>query len=114
MAGLDLPVKLRRGIGNGKVVPEDELARRLKKFDQDGDGALIVGELAEFFKESQVGGPWFSQTVAKTIWRMAEERWARSIPTIAVEALARVIHLSMSQPPRQEKRYVITPEVMQG
>lgn len=114
MAGLDLPVKLRRGLGNGKVVPAEELSKRLEKFDGDNDGALTRDELIQFLEKSRVGGPWFCQVLAKTLWRIVEERWSQEVESISVEGLGRIINYSMSAPPRPEKRYVLDPEAMAG
>ena len=114
MAGLDLPVKLRRGLGKGKVVPAEELARRLRQFDGDGDGNLSREELTKFFLHNRVGGPWFCEVVTKTLWDIAEERWSQPIESITADALGRVISYSMGRPARRTTRYVITPEAVQG
>lgn len=114
MAGLDLPVKLRRGLGKGKVVPADELARRLLQFDDDGDGNLNREDLTKFFLHHRVGGPWFCEVVTKTLWDIAEERWSQRIDSITAVALGRVISYSMGRPARRTTRYVITPDAVQG
>ena len=46
VAGLDLPSKLRNGLGQGKVVPKEVLARWMIPFDKNKDGALTRMELA--------------------------------------------------------------------
>lgn len=114
MAGLDLPVKLRRGLGKGSIVPAEELAQRLRTFDGDRDGAVTEDELARFFYHNQVGGPWFCKMFAHTVWNMAEEHYAREIYSIKVEALSKVIHFTMSRSERPTRRYVLTPEAAQG
>lgn len=114
MAGLDLPVKLRRGLGKGSIVPAAELAERLRAFDADRDGAITEDELARFFYHNQVGGPWFCKMFAHTIWNMAEDHYAREIYSIKVEALGKVIHFTMSRTERPNRRYVLTPEAAQG
>src|SRR5262245_1146385 len=114
VAGLDLPVKLRRGLGNGKVVPADELAKRLAPYDRDKDGSLTQEELVRFLEKNHVGGPWFCQVLAKTLWRIVEERWAQEVESIPIEGLGRIINFTMSAPPRPEKRYVLDPEAMTG
>lgn len=96
------------------MVPADELARRMKPFDGDGDGNLTQPELARFLLESRVGGPWFCEMIARTCWRLAEERWAKEIQTISIEALGRALNFSMSRGPRPERRYVLTPAAVQG
>lgn len=114
MAGLDLPVKLRRGLGKGKVVPAEELTRRLLQFDGNGDGNLSRDELTKFFLHHRVGGPWFCEVVTKTLWDIAEERWSQPIESITAQALGRVISYSMARPGRPTARYVITPDAVQG
>jgi hypothetical protein len=107
-------VKLRRGLGNGKVVPAEELAKRLAPYDRDKDGSVTREELVRFLEKNHVGGPWFCQVLSKTLWRIVEERWGQEVESISLEGLGRIIHYSMSAPPRPEKRYVLEPEVMQG
>lgn len=114
MGGLDLPVKLRRGLGNGKVVPAEELEKRLEPYDRDKDGALTQEELIRFLQKNRVGGPWFCQVLAKTLWRIVEEQSGLEVDSISVPGLGRIINYSMSAPPRPEKRYVLDPEAMQG
>jgi hypothetical protein len=108
-------VKLRRGLGKGSVVPVEELARRLAPLDGDGDGALVREELARFLVENRVGGPWFCELLAKSLWRTAEDRTlTREVHSISVAGLARVIHFTMSRGPRPERRYVLDPAAMIG
>ncbi len=114
MAGLDLPVKLRRGLGNGKVVPAEELSKRLAPYDRDKDGSVTQEELIRFLEKNRVGGPWFCQVLAKTLWRIVEERWGQEVASISLEGLGRIINYSMSAPPRPEKRYVLEPEAIRG
>jgi hypothetical protein len=114
VAGLDLPVKLRRGLGKGNVVPANELAERLRQFDSDKDDALTEDELARFFYHNHVGGPWFCKMVAHTIWNMGEEHYAQEIYSIKADALGRVIHYTMSRAGRPSRRYVLRPEAVNG
>jgi hypothetical protein len=107
-------VKLRRGLGNGKVVPAEELSKRLAPYDRDKDGSVTREELVRFLEKNHVGGPWFCQVLSKTLWRIVEERWGQQVESISIEGLGRIINYSMSAPPRPEKRYVLDPEVMQG
>lgn len=114
MAGLELPVKLRRGLGQGNVVPADELGKRLKAFDADGDGAVTRDELAQFLAKNHVGGPWFCEVVAKTLWKYVEQRMNATHTKLACDRLGRIIHVAMSRGPRPDRRYEITPEGMAG
>jgi hypothetical protein len=114
VAGLDLPVKLRRGLGKGQVVPAQELAERLKPYDANQDGLLVRAELARFLAESRVGGPWFCELLTKVLWKAAQERAGREVEAIGADALGRVIHYSMSRGPRPERRYVLSPAAVNG
>ncbi|MCK6552276.1 hypothetical protein L6R52_40980, partial [Myxococcota bacterium] len=114
MAGLDLPIKLRRGLGQGNVVPAEELARRLAAFDADQDKAVSRAELVAFLVKYQVGGPWFCEVVSRTLWKYVEQRLQAAQPSINVDVLGRIIHFAMSRGPRPERRYEITPEGMAG
>lgn len=114
VGGFDVQVKLRRGIGGGKPVPEEELIERLKPFDKDNDGAIDRAELAEFFKKHRVGGPWLCNMLAGSIWKIAEISYVEKVAWIKIEGVAKLIHMFMSQPPRRPKRVRITPEGAQG
>lgn len=114
MAGFDLPVKLRRGLGKGNIVPAEELAQRLKPYDGDGDGALTRGELARFLEESHVGGPWFTGMLAATLWKLAENRFQKAVESIQADALGRVLNFVMARAPGPERRYVLSPEAING
>lgn len=114
MAGLELPVKLRRGLGQGNIVPAEELSKRIKAFDGDADGSLTRAELAQFLAKHHVGGPWFCEVVAKTLWKHVEQRAGKDCPTLTVERLGRILNLAMSRGPRPDRRYEITPEGMAG
>jgi hypothetical protein len=114
VAGLELPVKLRRGLGQGNIVPADELAKRIEAFDADADGAITRAELAQFLAKNHVGGPWFCEVVAKTLWKYVEQRMGTPHATLACDRLGRIIHVAMSRGPRPERRYEITPEGMAG
>jgi hypothetical protein len=114
VSGVELPIKLRRGLGHGKVVPAEELARWIAASDGDKDGSVTRAELVQFLAKHHVGGPWFCEVVAKTLWRFVEGRLAKEVPSIPVGLLGRIIHHTMSAGPRPEKRYEITPEGMAG
>jgi hypothetical protein len=114
VAGLSLPGKLRRGLGNGQIVPAEEIGTRLAPYDADGDGAVTLEELSQFLLDNRVGGPWFSNVLAKTLWRIAEERWLTPVRNMRVAALANIIHFSMTYPEGPSHRYVISGEVMVG
>jgi hypothetical protein len=114
VAGLELPDKLRRGLGGGKVVPADELAKRMAPFDADGDDALTRPELQEFLHKNRVGGVWFCQIMSKTLWKYMEQHVGKECPTITLDMLGKIITFVMSRGPRPERRYEITPEGMTG
>lgn len=114
LPGLELPVKLRRGLGNGNVVPVEEIARLLQAFDADGDGALTRSEVAACLRKHRVGGAWFCDALAHSLWRTAEERFVQAVDSIQAEALARIIHFTMSRAERPVRRYVLSPGAVQG
>jgi hypothetical protein len=114
VAGVDLPIKLRNALGQGKVVPVEELARRLAPFDANQDGDITRQELATFFQKSRLGGPWFGQVVAKTLWGFVQTKLGKDVEAIKIELVAKIIHTVMRRGPRPEKRYEITPESMVG
>jgi len=114
VTGLDLPVKLRRGLGNGKVVPADELAQRLAAFDADEDGAVTREELAKFLLQNRCGGPWFCQMVSHNVFATAEDRWAQKVEAMKVVALARIINYTMARANKPVKRYILTPHAVMG
>lgn len=114
MGGIDLSVKLRKGLGDGNVLTAEEIEQRLASFDGDGDRKLTRGELAAFFQKHRIGGPWFSQAITKNLWAFVEDRTGQGQESIGVELLSKIIHQVMRAPPRPSERYVITPEVMIG
>lgn len=105
MAGLDLPIKLRRGLGGGNAVPAEELAKRLVPFDADKDGAVTRAELVQFLIQGRVGGPWFCEVLSRTLWKYVEQRLAVPQPVISVQVLGRIINFAMTRAPRPERRY---------
>jgi hypothetical protein len=105
---------LRRGLGQGNIVPAEELSKRIKAFDADADGSCTRAELAQFLAKNHVGGPWFCEVVAKTLWKYVEQRVGKECPTLTVDRLGRIINFAMTRGPRPEKRYEITPEGMAG
>ncbi len=107
-------MKLRRGLGKGKVVSVEELSRRLAAFDGDKDGSLSRDDLFKFLRKGRVGGEWFCKVLTKTMWQIAEDRKGDKVDSITAEALGRIIHYAMSRPPTPERRYVLEPDVMQG
>jgi len=114
VAGLDLSSKLRRGLGKGKIVPAEFVAERMAAFDLDGDGALTQEELAEFLKKHRVGGPWFCDMVARTLWNFCTSWFSKDVTWIKISALAWMIHNAMKDRPRPARRYKITPESAMG
>jgi hypothetical protein len=114
VAGIDLPVKLRRGLGQGKVVPAEDLATWLAPFDQDKDGEVTRSELATFFHKHRVGGPWFCEVVARTLWKFVEQKLGKELSSLKIDLVARIVNTVMMRGPRPEKRYQIDPEAMTG
>lgn len=114
MAGIDLPVKLRRGLGQGKVVPAAELAKWLAPHDADKDGEVTRPELVVFLSRNRVGGPWFCEVVAKTLWGFVQQKLGREVASIRIDLVARILHTVMGRGPRPERRYEISPEAMVG
>lgn len=107
-------MKLRRGLGKGKVVSAEELSRRLAVFDEDKDGSLSREDLQKFLRKGRVGGEWFCRVLVKTMWQIAEDRKGDKVDSITADALGKIIHFTMSRPPSPSKRYVLEPDVMQG
>jgi hypothetical protein len=114
VGGVDLSIKLRNALGKGKIVPVEELIKWMTPFDEDKDGELTRPELAAFFHKYRVGGQWFAQVVAKTIWGFVQTKLAKEVSTIRMEYIARIINMVMKRAPRPEKRYEISPEAMVG
>jgi hypothetical protein len=114
VAGVNLPDKLRRGLGQGKAVPWESIADRMREFDSDKDDALTKQELAEFLNKSGAGGTWFSKVVADTCWRALESNFSEPITWIKIPVLAYWTSEFMKLPPRKAKRIRITPEGAQG
>ncbi|MBI4814650.1 MAG: hypothetical protein HY791_00230 [Deltaproteobacteria bacterium] len=114
MAGLDFPDKLRRGLGGGKVVPPEVIAQKLGAFDRDKDGAVTQEELAFFLQKHHVGGPWFCKLTAQTVWKVCQDWVQADVGAIRVDAMARSLASMMKAKARPARRYVVTPEVVQG
>jgi hypothetical protein len=114
VAGFDFPAKLRRGLGQGQVLPREQIERLLSPFDSDSDGALTRVELASFLKASSVGGVWFCDWAAKGLWDVCERWYAREVAWIKIELLATAIHETMRATPRLPKRVRLTPEGVAG
>ena len=90
------------------------VAERMAAFDTDGDGALTQEELAEFLKKNRVGGPWFCDMVARTLWNFCTSWFSKDVTWIKISALAWMIHNAMKDRPRPARRYKITPESAMG
>lgn len=114
VSGLDLPVKLRRALGQGAIVSAEVLVTRLTPYDKDGSGALDREQLTRFLIENRVGGPWFCQMMAHNVFRTAEDRWSMDVASIKIVALARIINYTMARVSKPVKRYVLTPDVVNG
>lgn len=114
MAGLDFPDKLRRGLGGGKIVPPEVIAQKLGAFDRDKDGAVTQEELAFFLQKHHVGGPWFCKLTAQTVWKVCQDWVQADVGAIRVDAMARSLANMMKAKPKPARRYVVTPEVVQG
>ena len=113
MSGFDFAQRLRRGLGKGKVLPPEVIAQKLAPFDGDKDGAIAAPELAEFFKANGIG-PFVSSFLAKAIFNLCETAVGQSVTWIKIKPLANLISDAMGQGPPRSKRYVLTPEGMQG
>ena len=114
MAGLDISAKLRRSLGQGSILSDEEVAEQLSSYDADGDGRVSKLELSQYFVANGLGGPWFCEMFATTIWRKVDQSFEEPIVGVAISALGRAIHQVMSQTQRPTRRYVITPEVFRG
>jgi hypothetical protein len=114
VAGLDLPTKLRRSLGQGRILDVEEVVERLRPYDKDGDGRLTKTELGLCLGEVGLGGPWFCDMFAGTVWRKAQQTFEREVASLPVPLLARVLHFAMARAERPTRRYVITPEAVRG
>lgn len=111
VAGFDIPTRLRRSVGRGKVIPVSVLEPQLRAIDGDRDGHLTKLELSGFFLDHGFGGSWLCQVLTATIWKAVDPALHEPKPTVEVPLLARVIHLLMARKPRPSKRYTIKPEM---
>ena len=114
VASFDLPVSLRKSLGDGEALAEEAIVEALTPFDEDGDGALDRKQLGEFFKDREIAGPWVCEVLAATVWRNMEGWWATEMQTISITAIASMIHLAMHQAPRPDERWVIEPYAALG
>jgi len=114
VTGLDLSVKLRRALGQGKIVPAEELVAKFTPYDTSGEGALNREQLAKFLFDHRVGGPWFCQMMSHNVFRTAEQRWSMDVQSIKIVALARIVHYTMARAVKPVKRYVLTPAAVNG
>lgn len=113
VSGFDFAQRLRRGLGKGKVLPPEIIAQKLVPFDGNKDGAVTAPELSEFFKANGIG-PFVSSFLAKTIFNLCSTAVGQSVTWIKLEPLSKLISDAMGQAPPRSKRYVLTPEGMQG
>ena len=114
MAGFNLPHTLRQKLGQGQVADEKELGNRILENAKLYEDAVTREELAQFFMDTDVGGPWFSTSLAKTVFRLSEEYWNKEVDAIPIEFLSRALVLMMSRSPVPEKRFVVTLETLYG
>ncbi|MEL6184946.1 MAG: hypothetical protein AAFU79_10005 [Myxococcota bacterium] len=114
VAGLDLPAKLRRSLGAGQVLEPEAIAERLAAHDQDGDGRLSKAELCRFLGQAGLGGPWFCEMFAGTVWKKAQNAFEKEVASLDLNLLARVLHFAMARTSAPGRRYVITPEAFRG
>jgi hypothetical protein len=105
---------LRRGLGQGKVVAAEDLARSIAPFDANKDGEISRTELVAYLHKHKVGGPWFCDVVSRTLWKFVEQRLGKEFPTLKIDLVARILNTTMRRGPRLERRYQIDPEAMVG
>lgn len=114
MAGVDIPDKLRRALGNGKPIPWEQVAKLIAPFDADKDGAITKAEYSQFLAKSGVGGRWFCDLVAKVSWTMLEANFSEPVAWVKIELAAVTVAEFMKLRPRPPKRVAITPAGAQG
>ena len=114
MAGVDLPDKLRKGLGQGKPVSWEIIAEKMRPFDRNNTSGLNKAELAEFLHKNGAGGIWFCKLTAETLWKAIESNFAEPVHWIKIEVLAFWTSEFMKWQPRRAKRVRITPESATG
>ena len=114
MPGLDLSAKLRRALGKGQIAPREAIAAKMVKYDSDDDGALLQHEFSAFLKANNVGGRWFCDMVAKTLWNFCTTWYSKDVTWIKIDALAWMLNNSMRERAQPIRRYKITPEGAMG
>ena len=112
--GLELASKLRRSLGRGKIISQEDIAKKMVEFDQDNDEALTQEELSQFLMKYRVGGKWFCEMVAKTLWNFCKSWYSRDVTWIKIEALSYMVFAAMHDRARPVRRYKITPEGAMG
>jgi hypothetical protein len=112
--GLELASKLRRSLGRGKILPQEEIAAKMAAFDTDDDEALTQEELVLFLMKYRVGGKWFCEMVAKTLWNFCKAWYSRDVTWIKIEPLSWMVFNAMHDRQRPVRRYKITPEGAMG
>ena len=112
--GLELASKLRRSLGRGKIIPREAIAEKMAEFDHDNDDALTQEELVMFLLKYRVGGKWFCEMVAKTLWNFCKSWYSRDVTWIKIEALSYMVFSAMHDRARPVRRYKITPEGAMG
>lgn len=112
--GLELASKLRRSLGRGKIIPREAIAEKMAEFDHDNDDALTQDELVMFLLKYRVGGKWFCEMVAKTLWNFCKSWYSRDVTWIKIEALSYMVFSAMHDRARPVRRYKITPEGAMG
>jgi len=112
--GLELASKLRRSLGRGKILPREEIAEKMTAFDGDNDDALTQEELVQFLMKYRVGGKWFCEMVAKTLWNFCKAWYSQDVTWIKIEPLSWMVFNAMHDRTRPVRRYKITPEGAMG
>ena len=92
----------------------EAIAEKMADFDSDQDGALTQEELSLFLLKYRVGGKWFCEMVAKTLWNFCKSWYSRDVTWIKIEALSYMVFTSMHDRARPVRRYKITPEGAMG
>ena len=97
MRGFDPAKQLRDVLGAGQVATLQSLKAKLAAFDANQEGALTRDELALFFRDSGVGGIWYSGVLTRELFEKTEEDWGVSVDKIPLDFLAETIQRKMAR-----------------